>query len=309
MSLSERIQALTARRRKTRTLSSQDKIRRTGILMVLPAVILFGFLRLIPSLQAFYLSFTNYTIMKAPTWVGLDNYIRLFQDKEFFLAVYHTLQYMFGSVFISAGIALFMAILLNRQIRFIGLFRTAYYLPQVASWVAVSMIWIYILNPSFGVVNFFLSLLHIPKLGWLNDPNMALESIILVSIWRNVGYDIVIYLAGLQAIPTHLYEAARVDGANAWQVFQKITFPLLLPTTMLIIIVTSIFALQVFDQVYVLTGGGPANATTTVVFHIWQNAFQYFRMGYASAMAFALFALIFILSLFNLRLSSLVDVE
>jgi multiple sugar transport system permease protein len=309
MGIMDKVKHLNPKRSVPRTQNFRDSIRNTGILMVLPAVILFVYLRLVPSFHALYLSFTDYTMMKTPNWVGFENYINLFTDKEFFTAVNHTVIYMVFTVFISAALALIFAILLNKKIRLLGLFRTAYYIPQVASWVAISMIWIYIFNPTFGIANFYLSLLHLPKFGWLNDPNLVMPSIIMVSIWRNVGYDIVIYLAGLQGVPTSLYEAARVDGANSWQVFWKITWPLLLPTTMLIIILTSIFALQVFDLVYVLTYGGPGTLSTTIVFYIYQNAFQYYKMGYSSSIAFVLFIIIFIMSLVSLRISSKVEVD
>jgi multiple sugar transport system permease protein len=165
------------------------------------------------------------------------------------------------------------------------------------------MIWLFMFNPSFGVINYFLSLIGVPRLTWLNSPASALPSIILVGIWRNLGYDVVIYLAGLQGIPAHLHEAVMVDGASAWQRFRRVTWPLLMPTTMFVLIVTGVQALQAFDQIFVLTLGGPGNATATVVYDVYRNAFLYFKMGYASAMAFTWFVLVFALSLLSLRMS------
>lgn len=282
---------------------------RAGILFVLPALIVFVFLRGIPSIYALYLSFTDYSIsvIKETHWIGLANYFELAKNKEFLISLSHTAVYTAGTVFPSAAIAFGVALLLDKKIKFVGVFRTIFYIPQVASWVAISMIWIYIFNPSFGILNYVLSWIDLPKIGWLTDPNTAMLSIILVSVWRNVGYDIVIFLASLQSIPQTYYEAASVDGANKWQQFWNVTWPLMLPTTMFIVIITSIFALQAFDQIYVLTSGGPAEATTTAVFTIWRNAFNYNRMGYASAMAFVLFGLIFLFSLISLRVTRQLD--
>ncbi len=280
-----------------------------GILFILAPTLLFVLLRVVPTIYAFILSFTDYSILRPPNWVGLSNYETLLSERETRTAFVNSLYYMVGTVFPSAAIGLFLALLLNQKLKGIGLFRTAYYVPQVASWVAISMIWVFLLNPSFGVLNYFLSMIGLPKYGWLSDPNLAMPSIIMVSVWRNIGYDTVIYLAGLQGIPAFLYEAARVDGASTWRQFRRITWPLLLPTTTFIIIMTGIFSLQAFDQIYVLTQGGPGNKTTTLVFHIWRNAFQYMRMGYASAIAFVLFVVIFCLSLISLKWSNQLDTD
>jgi ABC-type sugar transport system permease subunit len=280
-----------------------------GILFILVPALLFVLLRVIPTIYAFVLSFTDYSIMRPPNWVGLSNYETLLSEQETRTAFVNSLYYMVGTVFPSAAIGLFFAILLNQKLKGISLFRTAYYIPQVASWVAISMIWVFLLNPSFGVLNYFLSMIGLPKYGWLSDPDLAMPAIIMVSVWRNIGYDTVIYLAGLQGIPAFLYEAARVDGASSWRQFRRITWPLLLPTTTFIIIMTGIFSLQAFDQIYVLTQGGPGNQTTTLVFHIWRNAFQYMRMGYASAIAFVLFMVIFCLSLISLKWSNQLDTD
>lgn len=281
----------------------QDTEAKWGLLFVLPVVIIFLVLRVIPALGAFYLSFTRYSILKPPEWIGLEHYLNLLSDTAFHQALFNSLYYMVGTIFPSAAIALVIALLLDQKMKGVAFYRTAYYIPQIASWVAISMIWIYMFNPSFGVINYILSFFGIPKLGWLNDVKLALPSIIIVGIWRNLGYNVVIYLAGLQGIPAYLYEAAVIDGASRWRQFWRITWPLLLPTTVFILIITGIFALQAFDQIFVLTQGGPADATVTVVFSIYRNAFHYLKMGYASAMAFVLFVVIFILSALSLRLS------
>src|SRR5690554_4402818 len=178
-----------------------------GILFILAPTLLFVLLRVVPTIYAFILSFTDYSILRPPNWVGLSNYETLLSERETRTAFVNSLYYMVGTVFPSAAIGLFLALLLNQKLKGIGLFRTAYYVPQVASWVAISMIWVFLLNPSFGVLNYFLSMIGLPKYGWLSDPNLAMPSIIMVSVWRNIGYDTVIYLAGLQGIPAFLYEA------------------------------------------------------------------------------------------------------
>jgi ABC-type sugar transport system permease subunit len=275
---------------------------RWGLLFVLPVVGLFLFLRVIPALGAFYFSLTDYAAIGQARWVGLRNYVQLLQDDVFRTALANTATYAAGSVLPAAALGLGLALLLNRRLRGLAIYRMAYYSPVVVSMVSVSMIWIYLFNAEFGVVNYGLGLLGVPKLGWLDEPHLALPSVIIVGIWKNVAYDILIYLASLQAIPAEFHEAAMVDGAGAWQRFRHVTWPLLVPTTVFILLMTGIFALQAFDQILVLTAGGPANATTTVVFEIYRNAFQFLKMGYASAMAFVLFAVIFAASLATLRL-------
>lgn len=265
---------------------------RRGLLFVLPVVVLFLCVRVIPALGAFYLSLTEYSGVSTPVWRGLQNYVELFADEIFLKAVRNTVLYTVGSVVPATFLGLFFAILLNQKIRGLTIFRVAYYSPVVVSFISISMIWIYILNSQYGVLNFFLSLFSLPRIHWLDDTTWALPSIIVIGIWKNLGYTTVIYLAGLQAIPGELHEAATVDGAGAWGRFRCVTWPLLWPTTVFIMLMTGIVAFQAFDQILVLTAGGPAYATTTVVHEIYQNAFNYLKMGYASAMAFILFAVI-----------------
>ncbi len=280
-----------------------DREAAWGLVFVVPVVGLFILFRVLPSLGALYLSFNDYNMVQAPRWVGLANYARLLDDDLFRTAFGNTLVYTVGTVVPSTLLALAIALMLDQRLKGLTLFRTAYYIPVVASMVSVSMIWIYILNPQFGVLNFALGLVGIPHQGWLDDPNLALPSIMLIGVWKNLGYNIVIYLAGLQGIPGELHEAGMVDGARAWYRFRRITWPLLLPTTIFIVLMTGISAFQAFDQILVLTAGGPANATTTVVFEVYRNAFQYLKMGYASAMALLLFVAIFTSSLLALRFS------
>ncbi len=280
-----------------------DREAAWGLVFVVPVVGLFILFRVLPSLGALYLSFNDYNMVQEPRWVGLGNYARLLDDGVFRTAFGNTLVYTVGTVIPSTLLALAVALMLDQRLKGLALFRTAYYIPVVASMVSVSMIWIYILNPQFGVLNYTLGLVGIPRQGWLDDPNLALPSVMLIGVWKNLGYNIVIYLAGLQGIPGELHEAGMVDGARAWYRFRRITWPLLLPTTIFIVLMTGISAFQAFDQILVLTAGGPANATATVVFEVYRNAFQYLKMGYASAMALLLFVAIFTSSLLALRFS------
>jgi multiple sugar transport system permease protein len=281
-----------------------------------PGLALFLIFTVLPVFAALYLSFCRYDVIHPPVWLGLKNYARLWQDLAnhgvFYLSLRNTLQYAVGTIPLGMALALALALLLNAGLKGMGIYRTTYYLPVVTSMVAVAMVWMWIYDPSYGLLNYLLdkvSFGHIKPQTWLANPGQAMPAIIVMSVWKGLGYNMVIYLAGLQGIPEHLYEAALMDGANAWQRFWRITWPLLKPTTAFILVVSVIGASQVFAQVYVMTNGGPNNATTTIVHQIFQNAFSYLKMGYASAMAFVLFALILLLSLITLRLTRAGEVE
>ncbi len=301
------------------TTSAAKREARTAWLFLTPGLALFFLFVLIPVLAALYLSFCRYDIIHSPVWIGLGNYARIARDLSghgvFYLSLRNTAQYAVGTIPVGMALALGLALLVNAGLRGVSLYRTSYYLPVVTSLVAVSMVWMWLYDPTYGLLNYGLELLsrglsfvahrkvEIPPQTWLADPGQAMPAIIAMSIWRGLGYNMVIYLAGLQGIPDHLYEAATIDGASRWQQFWAITWPLLKPTTAFILVISVIGASQVFAQVYVMTNGGPNNATTTIVHQIFQNAFSFLKMGYASAMAFVLFALIFLLSLITLRLT------
>lgn len=272
-----------------------------GYAFVAPGMILLTLLWFVPVLGALYLSFTKYAIVTPPQWIGLANYKRLLSDELFLKAILNTAYYALGTIPVGMIIALILAVALNRNLRLVGFFRLSYYLPVITSMVAVSMIWLWIYNPEYGILNFLLGKIGISPKLWLAHPKWAMPSIIAMSIWKGVGKNMMLYLAGLQGIPDQLYDAAKVDGATGWKTFRHITWPLLLPTTFFILVVSTIGSFQVFEQVYIMTQGGPLNSTTTVVHQIYQSAFQFFKMGYASAQAFALFVLIFALSWVNNR--------
>jgi multiple sugar transport system permease protein len=204
------------------------------------------------------------------------------------------------------AIGLGLALLLNKKIRGLGIFRTAYYLPVITPIVIAAIIWKWVYNADFGLANYYLERLGIidEPLLWLADPQLAMPAVLVMNIWKGVGFNMVIYLAGLQAIPNEYYEAADVDGAGAWQRFRRITFPLVAPTTIFLLIINTIGAMKSFAQIFVMTNGGPpgpGGATTTIVYYIYQQAFVYFRMGYASALAYVLFLLMFVFSLAQFR--------
>src|SRR5205823_2537897 len=263
-------------------------------------MLIFFVFTLLPVAYALYLSFTNYDVFTRMDWIGAANYQDVFDDELFCRALINTATYTAWSIPLSMGIGLGLALLLNQKLRGLGVYRTVYYVPVVTSMVAVAMIWLQLFDPLYGVISNALEAIGIKGIDWLGDPNLAMPSIIAVSVWKVIGWNMLIYLAGLQGIPDYLKEAAAIDGANRWQTLWKITLPLLQPTTFFIFVTSLIGAFQVFDVVYVMTGGGPANATTTLVHQIYNAAFKALDLGYAAAMSFVLFGNILALGVANL---------
>lgn len=254
--------------------------------------------------MALWLSFQEWDLLTPAKFVGLQNYVRLFTtDTNFHRAAWNTLYYVLGIVPLSTALSLLLAVAMNQELKGMAFFRTAFYLPVISSTVAISVVWVWLFNPDRGLINYFLTLLgvaHPP--GWIYDMVWAKPAIILENIWHYLGYYMVLFLAGLQGIPPHLYEAAEVDGASKWKQFWKITLPLLSPTTFLVIVLRVIGAFQIFEEVYVMTDGGPWHASESVVYYVYQNAFRSFRMGYASAQAILLFVVIFTFTLIQFKL-------
>ena len=275
--------------------------------LLLPSLLgMFTFLML-PIASSFVLSFSSWDLIGAINWVGFDNYAKALSDPAVLGALKNTLTFIVGYLPSVVIIALALALLLNRKLKGRTFFRAVYFVPVVTSWVAVSLIWKWLLNPQYGLVNFALSLIGIKGPGWLFDPAWAMTGIVITTVWKDIGFVTVIYLAGLQDIPEHLYEAASLDGATPWQRFWGITFPMLMPTTFFVTTISLISSFQVFDQVYVMTGGGPAGATSVMVEQIYKNAFSYFQMGYASTISWILFALIFAVTVAQQLLQKRVD--
>lgn len=260
--------------------------------MIAPFYLIFLFVYFIPILETVWNGFTDRKIFETPNFIGLDNYIRIFQDAYFIKSIQNTLCYVVFNLFGVMVIGLSLALLVNSKTVKSGGFRAAYFLPHIASMVGVAIIWIWILDPTKGFINYFLGLFGIEGKKWLSDPGLALPAIIFMGIWKGIGYNMLVNLAGLQGVPDMYYEAATVDGANKWQLFWKITFPLMAPTTFFLFITGMINSFNMFEQVNVMTGGGPMNATTTIVHQIYTRAFLKYQMGYASAESVLLILLI-----------------
>lgn len=257
--------------------------------------------RILPGLGSFWLSFTKWNLITAPEVVGLDNFRRMLDDPLFWKATLNTVYYVGVTVPLVVVVSLAMALLLNRKIRGLGFFRTVYFLPVVSSMVAVAVMWRWMLNPDYGLVNAGLAVLGIDGPSWLGDSTWAMPSIILVSVWREVGFYMIILLAALQGVPRNLLEAAAIDGAGPWQRFWGVTFPMISPSVFLVSIMALINNFQAFDLMYVMTEGGPQNATTNLVVYLYQQGFQYFDIGYGSAIALVLFAMILAVTLVQWR--------
>ncbi len=272
-------------------------------LFLLPALMLMGIAAFWPILQAAYLSLTRYDLLSAPTWIGLENYLRLVRDPLFWKALGNTLIYVALVVPPLVWLPLGLAILVNRPLPGIGIFRLLYYLPVVFSVVVAGLAWRWLYAEN-GLLNHLFSLLsgYTVRIPWLTDPHWALFSVSLVTIWKGLGYYMVIYLAGLQGIPAHLYEAAALDGANRWQQHRWITLPLMRPYQLLVLILSTIAAMKVFEEVYLLTHGGPVYSTLTLVYYLYERGISNLEMGYASAIGLVLLGVVLALSLGAVRL-------
>lgn len=254
-------------------------------------------------LASLAISFCKYDLFSPPKFIGLGNYTELARDPLFWQSLKVTMIYSLVSVPIGLSLGLAVALLMNQKIRGIAVFRTIYYLPAVVSGVAVALLWIWIFDPSYGLGNVVLRAFGIPPVGWLSDPKTSLLSLILMSFW-GVGGGMVIYLAGLQSVPQHLYEAASLDGANVLAKFRHVTIPMLTPVIFYNLIMGIIGSFQVFTQAFVMTNGGPVNSTLFYVLYLFRQAFNYYHMGYASAMAWVLFVVILVLTMLVFKSSA-----
>lgn len=274
-----------------------------GYLFVSPWFV--GFILFIvgPMIASLFISMCEYRLPYAIKWVGLANYAKMLTgDPLFWKSLYNTVYYTAISVPLGIALSLAIAVLLNQEIKGLGILRTIYYLPSILSGVAVSLLWLLLLDPSFGMINALLEKIGIDGPLWLQDPAWSKPGIILMSLWQ-VGGNMIIYLAGLQGIPTQLYEAARIDGATSWRCFWSITLPMMTPTIFLSLVMGIIGSFQVFTQAYVMTDGGPLNSTLFYVLYLYRTGFMEFRMGYASALAWTLFMFILVLTVIIFRSS------
>ncbi len=280
-----------------------------GWLFLAVPVVLFVLFVLVPVGIAIVLSFTDYAIVGDFEWIGVANYVRIFQDPIFWIALRNTAYYTALFVPLGVVVALGTAMLLNRRSGAVRVFRTLFYIPVISSTVATASIWFWLLNPQYGLFNVVLSWFGIDGPAWLYDSQWAMIAIVMMSVWAGFGANMLIFLASLQGVPSELVEAARLDGANAWQVFWHVTLPAISRTMFLVVTLLLIAAFQVFDQAYVLTKGGPGNSTLTLVYYIYDRGFGRLEMGYASALSFVLFLIILVFSLVNARITNRRDIS
>jgi putative chitobiose transport system permease protein len=277
----------------------------TPYLFLVPACIILGAFIFYPLLQAIWMSFTDYNMISDPSFVGLENYKEIVEDDLFWKTLGQTFLYLIVVVPTLVILPIFLAILVNQKIKGIGFFRSAYYVPVVTSMVVVGITWKWVYADQ-GILNYLLQSIGIidGPVHWLTSPTTSIFAVMAVTVWKGLGYYMVIYLAGLQAIPSDLYEAADIDGANKWKQIFHITIPMLMPSIIIVTIMSSISAMKVFEEIYVMTGGGPLNSSKTLVFYIYQEAFEKLRMGYASAVGVILLLITLVLSIFNLKVMS-----
>lgn len=269
-----------------------------GYLLIAPSYLIYLLFVLVPVLWTIVMSFTNYNLRE---WhfTGISNYIQMFQDKVFLRSIWNTVRYSLMTIPVVMVLALCLAMLLNQRLKAKGFFRTLFYLPNIFSMVAVSMAWLYLYDTNSGILNRMLNGLGLESVGWVSNTAMSMISVAIMSIWNQVGYNMILFLSGLQGIPEHLYEAASIDGATRWQKFRHITLPQLAPTTFFVFVMACIHSFQVFGQVLIVTNGGPVNSTTTIAHQIYKNGFEYFHMGYASAQAVVLLLIILAITIVN----------
>ena len=279
----------------------------TGWAFAAPFVILFGVFMAFPILAALILSFTSFGLrdLQSPlgtSFVGLQNYIELFADPKFWTSLGNTVYFVVAGVPLTLILGLVIANALSRGItRFRTAFRVGYYLPVITSIVAIAVVWRFLLNPEVGLINLLLQNLGITGPAWLANPALAMPSIIAMAVWRNVGFAMVVFVAGMQAIPVVLYEAAAIDGAGRWKAFRYVTLPMLRPTILFMVVITTIGYLQLFEEPFVMTDGGPLDATLSVTMYMYQQGFEFFDQGYASAIAYVLFVIVAIVAFLQFK--------
>lgn len=285
-------------------------IRRAAYFFLAPALLPIFIFFFVPALAAFVLSFTDFDIYALSDYrfirfAGLKNYLRLFNDPLFWQAMRNTFYYVLVGGPFSIAVSLGTALLINsRLMRFRSFFRAVYFAPVVTTLVAVAVVWRFLYHPRFGLLNYGLGFFGISPIDWLGDPRWAMPAVILMSTWKGFGYNMIIFVAGLQSIPAELYEAARMDGAGVWQQFKNITLPMLAPTTVFVSIVAMINNFQLFTEPYVMTQGGPLNSTLSIVLLMYQQGFRWWNLGYSAAIAFVLFGVILLGSLLQSKLQT-----
>lgn len=282
---------------------------RTAYLFILPAVLLLGVFVIFPVLQLVWMSLHKWDILRQQaTFVGLSNYQAILNESDFWNALLNTGYYVFATVPLGLVISLALALLLNEKIKGVGLFRTAVFTPVVTSTVAAGVIFVWLMDYDQGLINNALATLGIARVNWLQSERWAMPSVILMTVWKQAGYNMVLFLAGLQGIPESVYEAAATDGARpGWQTFRHVTLPLLRPTIFFVTVISIIFAFRSFEQMYAMTRGGPVGSTTTLVYYIFNKAFKFGDMGQAAAIATLMAVLVLLLTWAQFRLQKTED--
>lgn len=267
-------------------------------IFILPAFAGIVIFIIVPMIFSFSLSFFDWNLLSNPRFVGLNNYISLIKERDFWQVLLNTFVYSLSVTIFGVAIPLVLASALNCKIRGSGFFKTAYFLPFITPMVIIAIVWQWIFDPTFGLIN---NLFHL-KINWLYDTKWAMSAIVIVSVWKLIGYNTIILLSGFASISNSLYESAKLDGAGSLQTFAKITLPLLSPVIFFVIIITVISSFQVFDLIFLMTQGGPLNSTNVLVYWLFQNAFEYFKEGKASAIAYVLFTIVFVLTIFQWKI-------
>ena len=293
-------QSIPRRNFKKRSLLWREAV--DGWLFITPWLLGFLFFTAGPMIGSAVISFLDWEILTPPTWVGLTNFRQMATDPLFGLSLYNTAYYTFIGVPIYLVAAMLMALVLNLHLRGITFYRTIFFLPSLTPAVANALLWVWIFSPDFGLANYFLQAVGLPPQKWLFDVNLAKPSLILMGLW-GIGSQMIIFLAGLQGISQTLYEAASIDGANEWRRFWSITLPMLSPTLFFNLVIGIIGSFQVFTTAYIATQGGPQNATLFYVLYLWRNGFDYFKMGYASALAWVLLLIVLALTMLQFGLA------
>lgn len=293
----------TARLAASRPLiTHRRRLALAGGVFVLPSVALFVAFLAAPLLYSLYISFHKWSMMRDPVWLGLDNYQRLLHDEIFWRSLKNTAIFTVLLVPLMTLTSLGSAVLLNQSIKAKGLFKALIFIPVITPSVVVGVVWTYVFQPELGLANELLRTLHLPTSLWLGSSDIALPALVLVTIWQRFGWFMILFLAGLQDIPIEVKEAAALDGASPIQSFFQITVPLLRPTIVLVTVLGAISAFQIFDLIFIMTEGGPAYATQTLSYYIYQKAFRSFDMGYAASMSYVLFVILLILTLIQMRI-------
>jgi multiple sugar transport system permease protein len=296
----------------TGTLNQPSRVRLThrerqqlykGLFFISPWILGFVVFSLYPIAASFYYSLTSYTVLRAPRFIGINNYmVMFFEDRLFWISLYNTLYYTLGAVGLGTIAAIALAMLLNMDVRGQSFYRTLFYLPSITPLVAASIVWLWIFNSQYGMANSILRFVGVEPIGWLSSPVWSKPSLIIMAVW-GLGGAIVIYLAGLQDVPAELYEAAQIDGASSWQQIRHVTLPLLTPVILFNVVTGLIGSFQYFTQAYVMTQGGPGDTTLMYSLYLYRTAFEFFKMGYGSALAWFLLLVILVCTYIIMRTS------